>query len=145
MKKFSLNRDIKRKISGCLFTRRGKGRNARAFPWPRHSSPPHSCARAGILAVICAKLRGCIFSPAFWDCIPRIASNFCPPSTCWQFCPRRWCDIYTYTYIYTHTYIYPLRKSTLFARGFSQAKRKERSVLSSMMDVGWREMKWKEE
>ena len=35
--------------------------------------------RVGILAVICVKLRGCIFSCAFWDCIPRIASNFCLP------------------------------------------------------------------
>lgn len=67
-------------------------------------------ARAGILAVICAKLRGCIFSPAFWDCIPRIASNFCPSSfTGWQFCPWRWCGddgayVYIHVYIYTHPF-----------------------------------------
>lgn len=74
-------------------------------------------ARAGILAVICAKLRGCIFSPAFWDCIPRIASNFCSSSfTGWQFCPWRWCGddgayVYIHVYIYTHPFFEQARCS----------------------------------
>lgn len=133
MKKFSLNRDIKRQISGVSFylgggegEREGERKKRTCLPL---TTPP---LLARILAVICAKLRGCIFSSAFWDCIPRIASNFWgpPPLHGWQFYPRRW-YVYIHTHAHTHTHIYiSLFERALFARGFSQAKRKDRSVLS---------------
>lgn len=113
--------------------RRGQKRTCLPLTTPHLHSPPHTRARAGILAVICAKLRGCIFSSAFWDCIPRIASNFCPlhrlailsTTMVWRSCVR----------MYVYIYIPPLRTS-IVARGFSQAKRKNEAFFLAWWTLG---------
>lgn len=116
MKKFSLNRDIKRQISGVSFylgggegEREGERKKRTCLPL---TTPP---LLARILAVICAKLRGCIFSSAFWDCIPRIASNFWGPSP-----PPRLAIlsttmvcVHTHARAYTHTHIYILVRTSV--------------------------------
>lgn len=149
MKKFSLNRDIKRQISGVSFylgggegEREGERKKRTCLPL---TTPP---LLARILAVICAKLRGCIFSSAFWDCIPRIASNFWGPS------PPPWLAILSTTMVcvhiharaYTHTYIYPCSNERCSHVDFLKRNERTEAFSPPVMDVvGWREMKWKEE